>query len=230
MNQAPAAGVAPSASTVKVKTEQRSARSVERSPSIARSLAPSPAPHETPSSLKHSSTRFSVDNTTRLASNANLVSESPTPRVAAAAVLAAGAASTARGSKRPVRASALRSASARFKLMQDGLLGEQLLKTGAGEDSADMSELNPSASGFSVVGAARARSRVLQRSASAGRPRASRGRQIYLGVYNNEERAARAYDRAAIKFLGNNAHLNVRTSLLLCISYWLCLHWQCIQQ
>jgi hypothetical protein len=37
-----------------------------------------------------------------------------------------------------------------------------------------------------------------------------KGRQLYVGVYKSEEKAARAYDCAAIKLLGSEAKLNVR--------------------
>jgi hypothetical protein len=38
-----------------------------------------------------------------------------------------------------------------------------------------------------------------------------KGRQLYVGVYRCDEKAARAYDRAAIKCLGDKAKLNVRS-------------------
>jgi len=37
----------------------------------------------------------------------------------------------------------------------------------------------------------------------------ARGRQVYLGGYSLENQAAEAYDRAAIKFFGAQAKLNV---------------------
>ena len=37
-----------------------------------------------------------------------------------------------------------------------------------------------------------------------------KGRQVYVGVYHDEARAAAAYDRAALKILGSAANLNVR--------------------
>jgi hypothetical protein len=45
--------------------------------------------------------------------------------------------------------------------------------------------------------------------ASIGRVGRRGGEQVYLGVYTSEESAAHSYDRAAIKFYGEAAHLNV---------------------
>jgi hypothetical protein len=42
-----------------------------------------------------------------------------------------------------------------------------------------------------------------------GKNKRSRGRQVYLGGYSDEEAAARTYDRAAIAFLGKKACTNV---------------------
>lgn len=38
----------------------------------------------------------------------------------------------------------------------------------------------------------------------------TRGRQVYVGGYETELEAARAYDRAVIAYLGTSAPLNVR--------------------
>ena len=39
--------------------------------------------------------------------------------------------------------------------------------------------------------------------------------QVYLGVYSDENSAAKAFDRAALKFYGQVAQLNVRLSSLI---------------
>jgi hypothetical protein len=41
------------------------------------------------------------------------------------------------------------------------------------------------------------------------------GEQVYLGVYKTPENAAHAYDRAALKFYGDDTPLNVRRHPLL---------------
>lgn len=47
------------------------------------------------------------------------------------------------------------------------------------------------------------------RASTQGRGGRTRGKQVYLGSYTNEEDAARAYDLAVLAFLGVDATTNV---------------------
>ena len=192
----------------------------------------SPAPADASalaSSRKPSSTRFSVEPAAALTSSRKLSSAHLSAEPAAAltspqllryAALDEGAeggeeGAEGRAPRRRMRASAARNAQTLRDLVQEE----------EDDDDADVDTWGiPTRMNATFGHAATALARGGRRAAAAaiaqseddepdkpaGRARNKRGRQVYLGVYRSEERGARAYDRASIKFLGSQARLNVR--------------------